>query len=98
MSNIVSESLNELDCHSFKMGDNVIKKYGNKEVKFTFVFNKKGKKLKDILEQYKDKNIHIQYFKQNPVGKLYERLGFIANGETKTHYQMVKCAEKKIIK
>lgn len=26
MSNIVSESLNELDCHSFKMGDNVIKK------------------------------------------------------------------------
>ena len=44
MSNIVSESLNELDCHSFKMGDNVIKKYGNKEVKFTFVFNKKGKK------------------------------------------------------
>lgn len=54
--------------------------------------------LKDILEQYKDKNIHIQYFKQNPVGKLYERLGFIANGETKTHYQMVKCAEKKIIK
>jgi hypothetical protein len=51
MSNIVSESLNELDCHSFKMGDNVIKKYGNKEVKFTFVFNKKGKKLKDILEQ-----------------------------------------------
>lgn len=54
--------------------------------------------LKDILEQYKDKNIHIQYFKQNPVGKLYERLGFIPNGETTTHYQMVKCAEKKIIK
>jgi len=51
MSNFVSESLNELDCHSFKMGDNVIKNYGNKEVKFTFIFNKKGKKLKDILEQ-----------------------------------------------
>lgn len=51
MSNFVSESLNELDCHNFKMGDNVIKNYGNKEVKFTFIFNKKGKKLKDILEQ-----------------------------------------------
>ena len=51
MSNFVSESLNELDCHSFKMGDKVIKKYGNKEVKFTFLFDKKGKKLKEILEQ-----------------------------------------------
>lgn len=52
--------------------------------------------LKDILEQYKDKNINIQYFKQNPVGNLYERLGFILNGETKTHYQMIKCAEKRL--
>lgn len=54
--------------------------------------------LKDIMEQYADKNIHIQYFKQNPVGKLYERLGFVANGETKTHYQMIKQAEKKLKK
>lgn len=46
--------------------------------------------LKDILEKNKDKNIHIQYFKQNPVGNLYTRLGFKANGETKTHYQMIK--------
>ena len=46
--------------------------------------------LKDILEKNKDKNIHIQYFKQNPVGNLYTRLGFEANGETKTHYQMIK--------
>lgn len=51
MSKIVSESLNELNCHSFKMGDIVIKKYGNKQVKFTFIFDKKGKKLKEILEQ-----------------------------------------------
>lgn len=51
MSNFVSESLNEQDCHSFKMGDKVIKKYGNKEVTFTFLFDKKGKKLKEILEQ-----------------------------------------------
>ena len=52
--------------------------------------------LKDILEQYKDKNIHIQYFKQNPVGKLYERLGFVVNRETNTHYQMIKYTEKNI--
>ncbi|MBQ9072318.1 MAG: GNAT family N-acetyltransferase [Bacilli bacterium] len=46
--------------------------------------------LKDILEINKDKNIHIQYFKQNPVGNLYARLGFIPNGETDYHYQMIK--------
>ena len=46
--------------------------------------------LKDILEKNKDKNIHIQYFKQNPVGNLYTRLGFEANSETKTHYKMIK--------
>ena len=45
--------------------------------------------LKDILEENRDKNIHIQYFKQNPVGNLYKRLGFIPNGETQFHYQMV---------
>lgn len=46
--------------------------------------------LKSILEEYSDKNIEIQYFKQNPVGKLYERLGFVPNGETEFHYQMIK--------
>ena len=46
--------------------------------------------LKDVLEKNKDKNIHIQYFKQNPVGELYARLGFEPNGETKYHYQMIK--------
>ena len=46
--------------------------------------------LKDIMEIHKDKNLHIQYFKQNPIGTLYERLGFIPNGETETHYQMKK--------
>ena len=33
--------------------------------------------LKDILELHKEQDIHIQYFKINPVGKLYEKLGFI---------------------
>lgn len=46
--------------------------------------------LKDILEINEDKNIHIQYFKQNPVGNLYTRLGFEPNGETDYHYQMIK--------
>ena len=36
----------------------------------------------------------IQIFKQNPVGKLYERLGFIPSGETEFHYQMMKPKEK----
>lgn len=46
--------------------------------------------LIDILNQNKDKDVVLQYFKQNPVGKLYRRLGFIPNGETKFHYQMIK--------
>ena len=46
--------------------------------------------LSDILKKHKDQDIHIQYFKQNPVGKLYERLGFIPNGETEFHYKMIK--------
>jgi RimJ/RimL family protein N-acetyltransferase len=45
--------------------------------------------LKDIIEKHKNFNIEIQYFKQNPVGKLYKRLGFIPNGETQFHYQMI---------
>ena len=48
------------------------------------------KLLKDKLEENKDRNIEIQYFKQNPVGALYERLGFVPNGETQFHYQMMK--------
>ena len=46
--------------------------------------------LKEKLEENKDRDIEIQYFKQNPVGILYERLGFIPNGETQFHYQMIK--------
>jgi len=54
--------------------------------------------LKEKLEQYKDKDIEIQYFKQNPVGKLYERLGFIPNGETQFHYQMKKPKQDILVK
>ncbi len=45
--------------------------------------------LKDIIELHNIQDIHIQYFKQNPVGKLYEKLGFTPNGETEYHYQMI---------
>ena len=44
----------------------------------------------DPYELHKEEDLHIQYFKHNPVGKLYERLGFIPNGETKSHYRMIK--------
>lgn len=54
--------------------------------------------LKEKLEEHKDQDIKIQFFKQNPVGKLYERLGFVPNGETQFHYQMIKPKEIKDIK
>ena len=47
-------------------------------------------KLNDIIKKYSDTDIEIQFFKQNPVGKLYERLGFQKTGETQFHYQMRK--------
>ena len=55
-------------------------------------------KLKDKLEEHKEQDIRIQFFKQNPVGKLYERLGFVPNGETEFHYQMIKPKALKDIK
>ena len=51
--------------------------------------------LKDIIDKYSDKNIHIQYFKINPVGNLYERLGFVMDGETETHYKMIKLVKNR---
>ena len=46
--------------------------------------------LKRKLEEHKNKDIKIQYFKTNPVGNLYERLGFVFLGKTEFHYQMIK--------
>lgn len=46
--------------------------------------------LKELLSKNVDKEISLQYFKCNPVGKLYERLGFKLVGETPYHYQMNK--------
>ena len=50
MSNFISDSLNENDYHTFKLGDDMIKNYNKRRVKFTFFFDNKGKNLKDILE------------------------------------------------
>ena len=46
--------------------------------------------LKDVLSENAGKEVRLQYFKQNPVGRLYERLGFKFADETACHYQMVK--------
>ena len=51
--------------------------------------------LQEVIEKHGHKEIHLQYFKQNPVGRLYERLGFERVGETSYHYQMRKsCCEE----
>lgn len=54
--------------------------------------------LKSIIASHQDNNIFIQYFKENPAGNLYKKLGFIPAGETEIYYQMVKLKEKKHIK
>lgn len=54
--------------------------------------------LKDVMELHKNQDLHIQYFKQNPVGKLYERLGFVPSGETEFHYQMMKSKQTQLKK
>ena len=46
--------------------------------------------LRNILDSHKAQDIHIQYFKQNPVGRLYKRLGFEQDGEKDFHYVMKK--------
>lgn len=54
--------------------------------------------LKDIMELHKEQDLHIQYFEQNPVGKLYEKLGFIPDYEKEFYYVMFKEKEKKLKK
>lgn len=55
MNNFILDSLNQNNYHKYKMGDNMTKKYGNKEVKFTIFFDNEGESLEKILEQcYKD--------------------------------------------
>lgn len=51
----------------------------------------------EVLEKYNDTDIEIQYFKQNPVGALYKKLGFEKSGETNFHYKMIKFKNIKLI-
>ena len=52
--------------------------------------------LKNILEEHRDKDIYLRYFKQNPVVKLYERLGFEIIEEMPYHFKMVLRAKENI--
>ena len=45
--------------------------------------------LKDVLGEHKHQDIYLRYFKQNPVVKLYERLGFVMCEEMPYHFKMV---------
>jgi GNAT superfamily N-acetyltransferase len=54
--------------------------------------------LKDIMRLHQNQTLHIQYFKQNPVGKLYEKLGFALDYEKDYHYVMIKPKEKELKK
>lgn len=81
----------ELDDGSYEVGNIcVIPEYQGKGIG--------TKVLCDMLEKHKNQDIKIQFFKQNPVGSLYKRLGFIPNGETQFHYQMIKTKEFKLNK
>lgn len=45
--------------------------------------------LNNIIEENSSRNIYLRYFKQNPVGRLYERLGFEMVEEMPYHFKMV---------
>ena len=54
--------------------------------------------LSDIIEKYKEYNVEIQYFKNNPVGNLYKKLGFNIYDETEFHYKMKKTRKLMYVK
>jgi len=47
-----------------------------------------GDVLGGILAEAGERAVSLQVLKVNPARRLYERLGFIATGETETHIQM----------
>jgi len=49
-----------------------------------------------VLNANKGKDIYLRYFKQNPVVKLYERLGFVMAEEMPYHFKMVLKAKENI--
>ena len=71
------------DNNNFEIGNICVKpEYQNKGI---------GKAvLKEILFENKEKDIVLQCFKDNPVIRLYQRMGFEKMGETETHYILKK--------
>ncbi len=75
----------EKDDNTFEIGNICIKpEFQNKGIGTAV--------LKEILFENKDKEIVLQCFKENPVIKLYKKIGFEKINETKTHYIMKKYA------
>lgn len=73
----------EKDDNTFEIGNICIKsEYQNKGIGTAV--------LKEILFENNGKEIILQCFKDNPVIKLYERMGFEKIDETETHYIMKK--------
>lgn len=71
------------DDNTFEIGNICIKpEYQNKGIGTAI--------LKEILFENKDKGIALQCFKENPVIKLYERMGFEKVGENDNHIKMKK--------
>ena len=52
------------------------------------------KVLKEILAEHNHQDIYLRFFKQNPVVKLYERLGFEMDEELEFHYKMCLKSKK----
>lgn len=71
------------DDNTFEIGNICVKsEYQNKGIGTAV--------LKEILFEHKEKEISLLVFKDNPVIKLYERMGFEKTDETETHYIMKK--------
>lgn len=72
----------DLDENSYEIGNIcIIKEYQGNGI---------GTKiLKNLIDANADKDIYLQYFKQNPVVNLYKRLGFEMCEEKQYHYKMV---------
>ena len=87
----MNESMLCTKTHEYLLEKNGSYEIGNICIKLEFQGKGIGSQiLNNKLEEHKMQDIKIQFFKQNRVGELYKRLGFILTGETKFHYQMIK--------
>lgn len=94
---IIMDGENKIGFYNGKELDNGSYEIGNICIVPEFRCRGIGSKiLKEKLEENKDRDIELQVFKQNPVGKLYKRLGFVPNGETEFHYKMIKRKQMRV--